>query len=105
MTLRLYDHRNGGADLPLDAAAPVVPVGKWFQVEAFYRNANDQTGRLVFWLDGRQVVDWTGPTAPTPWVAWDATSVAIDLNPPTSIIHIDDCAISRSRVGPDGRLR
>ncbi len=103
MTLRLYDHRTTD-DIPLDVPAPVVPVGGWFQVEAFYRNGNDDTGRLTFWLDGRPLVDVRGPMAPTPWIAWDATSVAIDLAPATATIHVDDCAISRSRVGPDGIL-
>jgi hypothetical protein len=103
MTLRIYDHRTVG-DIPLDVPAPVVPVGAWFQVEGFYRNAPDDTGRLTFWLDGHQLVDLRGPMAPSPWIAWDATSVAFDLTPATATIHVDDCAISRSRVGPDGIL-
>ena len=41
-----------------------MPVGQWFQVEAFYRNTQDTTGRLTFWLDGRQIVDIANqPTA------------------------------------------
>ena len=45
MSLQLYDHRRQ-AIVPLDVADPVVPVGQWFQIEAFYRNAQDSTGRL-----------------------------------------------------------
>ncbi len=123
MTLRLYDHRSG--DIPLDVAAPEVPVGTWFQVEAYYRNpgtgsggtdgsvsdgaaVNDGSamsngGRLTFWLDGRQIVDVTDrPMAPTSWVAWDVVSVAVNLSPSTAALYVDDCAISRTRVGPDG---
>jgi hypothetical protein len=102
MTLRLYDHRSG--DVDLDVPSPVVPVGAWFQLEAYYRNANDASGRFTLWLDGRQIVDVGGAMAPTPWVAWDAISVAIDLSPPLATLHVDDCAVSRSRVGPAGRL-
>ncbi len=103
MTLRLYDHRSG--DIPLDVAEPVVPVGRWFQVEAFYRNAPDATGRVTYWLDGKQIVDVTGrPTGQTPWVQWLAVSVAEDLTPSTEVIFIDDAAISLSRVGPQGIL-
>jgi hypothetical protein len=102
MTLRLFDHRNG--DVALDTPSPVVPVGAWFQLEALYRNANDASGRFTLWLDGRQIVDVNRPMAPTPWVAWDAISVAIDLTPPLATLHVDDCAVSRSRVGPQGRL-
>jgi hypothetical protein len=102
MTLRLYDHRTT-ADIPLDVAAPVVPVGSWFQIEAYYRNAADATGRVTYWLNGQQIVDVAGqPTGPTPWVEWDACSVGEDLTPSTTTLYIDDCAVSLSRVGPTG---
>lgn len=104
MTLRLYNHQTA-ADLPLDVTEPVVPVEAWFQLEAFYRAASDDTGRLTYWLDGQQVVDISGrPTSPTSWVEWDACSVGENLTPETVTIYIDDCAISRSRVGPSGLL-
>ena len=102
MSLRLYDHRNGGGNVSLAVDAPTVPVGRWFQVESFYRNAQDASGRLTFWLDGRQIVDVDGAMAPTPWVAWEVVSVAVDLDPSTAVLYVDDCAISRTRVGPDG---
>ena len=41
-------------NVALDVTDPVVPVGQWFQIEAFYRNAQDARGRLTFWLDGRR---------------------------------------------------
>jgi hypothetical protein len=124
MTLRLYDHRGG--DIPLDVAEPTVPVGTWFQVEAYYLNpgsnpgttagadgdgtdgsaadggAPNDGGRLTFWLDGQEIVDVTGPMAPTSWVAWDVVSVAVNLTPSTAVLYVDDCAISRTRVGPHG---
>jgi len=102
MTLQLYDHRRQ-ADVPLDVANPIVPVQQWFQIEAFYRNTQDSTGRLTFWLDGRQIVDIANqPMAPTPWVEWYACSLGQNLTPSTAVIYIDDCAVSRTRVGPDG---
>ncbi len=105
MSLQLYDHRRGGAVVPLDVASPVVPVGQWFQIEAFYRNAQDDMGRVTYWLDGRQIVDVANqPMAPTPWVEWNASSIAEDLTPSTAVIYIDDCAVSRTRVGPNGIL-
>jgi hypothetical protein len=105
MSLRLYDHLlNGGSDWPLDVPDPVVSVGAWFQIEAFYRAASDNSGRLTLWLDGRQILDASGPTGPTPWVAWDVVSVAESLSPSTATIYVDDCAISKVRVGPAGRI-
>jgi hypothetical protein len=104
MTLELYDHRTAG-DLPLDVSNPIVPVEQWFQLEAFYRAANDDTGHLTYWLNGQQVVDIAGaPTSPTSWVEWDACSVGEDLTPQMATLYVDDCAVSRSRVGPSGQL-
>jgi hypothetical protein len=104
MTLRLYDHATS-ADVPLDVTAPIVPVERWFQLEAFYRPANDATGRLTFWLDGQQVVDIAGTsTSPSTWTQWVVGSVAENLTPDTVTIYVDDFAISRSRVGLTGEL-
>jgi hypothetical protein len=104
MSLQLYDHRRAGV-VPLDVDSPVVPVGQWFQIEAYYRNAQDDTGRLTFWLDGRQIVDLANqPMAPTPFVEWNVCSIGADLTPSTAVIYVDDCAVSRSRVGPNGIL-
>jgi hypothetical protein len=103
MSLRVYDHRN--PNLPLDGAEfPDVPVNTWFQLEAFYRDANDSTGRLTLWLNGVQILDWQGATGLTSWVAWDVVSVGQDLLPEPAILYVDDCAISRTRVGPTGLL-
>jgi len=108
MSLRLYDHRNG--DLPvLDASAdasapPAVPVNAWFQLEAFYRDADDSTGHLTLWLNGKQILDWQGATGLTTWVAWDVVSVGDKLTPEPAILYVDDCAVSRTRVGPAGLL-
>jgi hypothetical protein len=102
LTLLLYDHQSG-ADVPIASPAPVVPVSVWFQLEAFYRNAQDANGRLTIWLDGRQVVDVDGqPMAPTPWVEWDVVNVGENLTPSKAVVAVDDCAITFSRVGPTG---
>ena len=102
LTLSLYDHQSGG-NVPLLEPAPVVQTGVWFQIEAFYRNAQDASGRLTIWLDGQEIVDVSGqPMAPTPWVEWDAVNVGENLTPSTVAVAIDDCAISLSRVGPTG---
>jgi hypothetical protein len=102
MSLQLYDHRKGG-NVPLDADGPIVPVGRWFQIEAYYRNAQDDTGRLTFWLDGRPILDVANQKmASTPFVEWNVSSIAEDLTPSTAVLYVDDCAISRTRVGPNG---
>ena len=101
MSVQLYDHRRGVVDL--DVPSPVVPVGQWFQVEAFYRNTQDASGRVTFWLDGHQIVDITNqPMAPTPWIEWNACSIGQELTPSGAVLYVDDAAVSRTRVGPSG---
>ena len=102
MALTLYDHRTGTL-VPLDVDDPVVPVGRWFHVEAHFRSGTNGTGRITYWLDGRQVIDLPNQNIP-PTVEWDACSVGEDLSPAPALIYVDDCAISRSRVGPAGIL-
>ncbi|MEP6654067.1 MAG: hypothetical protein ABJA82_11960 [Myxococcales bacterium] len=104
MSLRLYDHRTG-MNPTLDVTDPIVPSERWFQVEAFYRNAQDSTGRLTYWLDGTKIVDIQGMAmAPNSWVGWQACSVGRDLVPATAVLYVDDAAISRTRVTPTGIL-
>jgi hypothetical protein len=108
MSLRVFDNRDlpYGGDLPLDVpnSPPDIPVNTWFQLEAFYRDASDSTGRFTLWLDGVQILDWQGQTGLTSWVAWDVVSVGWGLLPEPAILYVDDCAISRTRVGPTGLL-
>jgi hypothetical protein len=104
LTFWIYDHRIAG-QIPQQTSDIVVPVGQWFQVEAFYRNAQDNTGRATFWFDGQLIADVNGMAmGPTPWVEWDAVNVGANLSPVPVTIYVDDAAISRSRVGPDGIL-
>jgi hypothetical protein len=102
MSLQLYDHRTQD-NVPLQIPSPVVPVGGWFQLEAFYRDAADATGRFTVWFDGAEVFDTAGsPTSATAWVEWSVVSIGEDLDPSTAVVYVDDCAVSRSRVGPSG---
>lgn len=106
MSLRLYSHRPGG-DVPLDVPDPIVPVGRWFQIEAFYRNVPDATARITFWLDEQRIVDVAGrPTGAvsSSWVGWNVCSIAENLNPAAADLYVDDVAVSRTRVGPTGIL-
>jgi hypothetical protein len=100
MSLQLYDHRSGVVEL--DVLSPLVPVARWFHIEAFYRNAQDGAGHLTVWLDGHQIVDIANEPMPTPLVEWNACSIGQDLTPGMAVLYVDDAAVSRTRVGPDG---
>ena len=40
--------------------------------------------------------------SPTTWVEWDVVNVGKNLSPSMQTVFVDDCAISRTRVGPGG---
>ena len=57
----------------------------------------------TYWLDGRLLVDVTAPALGTAeWVEWSVCSIGENLSPATAVLYIDDCAVSRTRVGPTG---
>jgi hypothetical protein len=103
MSLRVFDY-DSFDDAPMLETDPFVPVGTWFQVEAFYRNAPDATGRLSVWLDGRQVADLARATGAPGWVGWRVGNMGMNLSPKTLTLFVDDCVLSRRRVGPKGLL-
>jgi hypothetical protein len=104
MTLQVFDFR-ANAPAPLQVDGLIVPVGVWFQIEAFYRNASDSTGALTVWFNGQQIADLEGAaTSSTSWAEWDIVSVGNNLMPAMATLFADDCAISQRRIGPDGRI-
>jgi len=105
LTLGVYDHRVS-ADAPLTGAPVVVPLATWFQLEAYYRNAADSTGAFSVWFNGQLVLDLRGAaTSTTAWTEWDVLNLGNELTPGDVTLFVDDCAVSRRRVGPAGRLR
>jgi hypothetical protein len=111
MSLRVYDHSasndaSAAHDLPLLSTVkdpPKLSVGKdWFQIEVFYRNAAD--GRFTLWLDGQEIIDTSESTGLDGWLAWDVVSVGYNLTPEPAVLYVDDCAISKTRIGPSGQL-
>lgn len=105
MTLAVYDHRRQYLASPLPNPPPVVPLGRWFQIESFYRDANDSSGHLSLWLDGALVYDLTRPTGSNPVVYFSPCSLVNALSPSPAEIYVDDVAISGSRIGPRGTLK
>jgi len=100
LAMRLYDHVAGAFVTDLDAV-PAVPVGEWFELEAFYRASPGEDGRLVVWQNGALILD-TGPrrTAPDNQVTFIVGSVAqIDTVEPT-VTYIDDAAIRAGQYLP-----
>jgi hypothetical protein len=100
MEFSLFGHVNRNTEPAL--AMPPVPIGQWFQVEAFLRATNDNTGRLTIWVDGTPIFDVQArPTLPSPFVEWQVGGITERITPPMATFYVDDAAISTRRLGPD----
>lgn len=104
MTVVLFDHRPQYLRSPLPDPPPIVPIGQWFQIEAFYRNIGDPTGHLTVWLNGVQIYDVTRPMYSRPGVYFMPCNLANVLSPATGTLYVDDVAVSWTRIGPWGLL-
>lgn len=99
MGVRLYRHDTG--DEP-ELAPSDVPIAQWFQIEAFLRAVDDDSGRLSVWLDGVKVFDVIDrPTVPSSFVEWSVGGVTESILPTTATLFVDDAAITTQRLGPD----
>ncbi len=104
LILSVYDHRAAYLRSPTPDPAILVPVGQWFQIEAFYRNVNDDSGQFTVWLDGQLNYDLHRPFGSNSTVYWTVCSKTYGLSPVESVIYIDDAAVSLTRVTPTGDL-
>ncbi len=79
-----------------------IPVGKWFEVEAFYSCAADNTGRVTFWQDKHLLFDV--PDVQTRYsfgdCQWSVNNYSSGLTPSTATIYVDDAAIATRRIDP-----
>jgi len=103
MVLRVFDVGQS-QDAPMVEGEARVPIGRWFHLEAFYRNAPDAGSRFAVWLDGAPAADLSNAASAPGSVGWSVANVGADLSPRTVSLYVDDCAVSRTRVGPEGQL-
>jgi hypothetical protein len=105
LILSIYDHRPEYLRLPTADPAVLIPVGRWFQIQVFFKNVPDDTGRFTLWVDGKLNYDIVGrPMAPIPTVYWTPCSITDDLAPTLSEIYVDDAAISFDWLTPQAVL-
>jgi hypothetical protein len=99
LELQLLHHDTGDV-APLAHVA--VPLGRWFQVQAFLHPATDASGRLQVSLDGAPVFDVVGATATAaaPAIAWTLGTITDGLTPATATLFIDDAFIATRRIDP-----
>jgi hypothetical protein len=104
MSVVLSDSRRAYLESPLPDPVPIVPIGRWFQIECWLRNVADATGELKVWLDGALIYDVVRPMAPTSLIYFVPCSLSNSLKPESAVLYIDDVAVSWARVGPNGVL-
>jgi hypothetical protein len=80
----------------------VLPIGQWFQVEAFHKWSKQPDGELTVWLNGKQL--WsaenirTEETNARPYLPlprqWSCNLYGEDFSPKQAVLYLDDLAVS-----------
>jgi hypothetical protein len=104
LILSVYDHRPDYLRAATPDPAVPVPIGEWFQVQAFFDTSSGSDGRLALWLNDHLLYDLRRPFNLGGTVYFSVCSVGHALSPSDSTIYADDAAVSLTHVGPDAEL-
>jgi hypothetical protein len=78
-----------------------LPTHQWVHLEAFYKKADDESGRVVVWQDGTQILNVRHvQTANSDDLGWAVVNYGQYTRPSDVEIYVDDAAISTWRLGP-----
>jgi len=79
-----------------------IPQDKWFQIESYYKKAQDLSGQVVVWLDGVEIFNIVGVQTvySSTQVFWAVNNYSDHIEPNPCTIYIDDMFISKKRIGP-----
>lgn len=101
--LEVVHQRQAYLRWPLAIPPPIVPVAKWFQIEARFRSATDETGLLKVWLNGTLVYDIEGRvTNLGDEFYFSPCNETNTVVPAPAEIYVDDVMVSLSRITPNG---
>ena len=100
LTLQLLRHDTG--DVTPAAPPLTVPRGRWFQVQADFHPAADDTGALRISLDGALAFDVEGATLPAGAsisnVTWTLGTITDGLMPAPATLYADDAFIATRQI-------
>jgi hypothetical protein len=75
-----------------------LPVGRWFRIEAFYKESASNQGQIIVWQDGTEIFNKSGvQTMFTGHPQWAVTNYANTLSPTQVTTYVDDASISTTR--------
>jgi hypothetical protein len=77
-----------------------IPIGRWFQVEAFYKSRGDSTGQVIIWQDGIKLFDVSGVQTrfSNGDTQWSVNNYSDQVTPSPTVIYIDDAVVAAERV-------
>jgi hypothetical protein len=104
LILSVYDHRPQYLRAATPDPAVVVPIGSWFQVQAYFDSSSGADGRFALWLNGQPLYDLPRPFNLAGTVYFSVCSVSQALSPADSAIYVDDAAVSLTPVDPQTTL-
>lgn len=95
LTVSLYDH-VAAKTIVAPQPEPIIPVGEWFQLQAYLQQAYGEPSQLIIWLDGVQVfkLDATTPPPDGQPIYWVIGNGGAEMAPPVSTVYVDDAAVS-----------
>ena len=98
----LYDAYTGGV---YNQSVANIPVGHWVHLEAYYKIATDNTGRVTVYQDGQQLLDVQNVQTQAPGstsIYWGVGNYTDNIVPSTATIYVDDVAISADYILDSG---
>src|SRR5512133_347514 len=93
LRLRVWAPDTMGA---VQGQLPSIPIGEWFHIEVTLRFAADATGEVGVFLNGKRYAGASGIVtdyADSEWGKWFVGNLAEALDPPQSIVYVDDVSI------------
>ena len=100
LILSVYDHRPQYLRAATPDPAVTVPIGSWFQVQAYFDYSSGADGRFALWLNGQLLYDLPRSFNVAGTVYFSVCSVSQALSPTDSALYVDDAAVSLTPVSP-----
>jgi chitodextrinase len=100
--MKLYLSRGPGEIANYHQSVATIPVGRWFQVRAHYRCADDNTGFVRVWQDGQLLFDKSGIRTSYSWIngygnpwscQWALNAYGNGFTPSVWTSYVDDAQI------------